>query len=92
MKKLIWILFIVKLNKILIKLHVWFLPLFHLVHFAQRAWVGLGVERSCLVGSDPRQGRSRRSRQTGRVDAWKCGMLWTQGPPIKHLWKYKTQM
>lgn len=61
------------------------LPLFHLVHFAQKEW----VESKRLPGPDPQQGRSRQSRRKGRVDAWKCGKLWTQGLPTKHLQKYK---
>lgn len=70
------------------------LPLFHLVRseFAQNAWVGFGKESRCRAGSDRQQGRSMESRQTGREVAWKCGMLWTQGPPTKHLWECITQI
>lgn len=70
------------------------LPLFHLVRseFVQYLWVRLGAASRCRAGFDHQQGRSRESRQTGREGAWKCGMLWTQGPPTKHLRKCITQI
>lgn len=46
------------------------------------------MESRCLAEADP-QGRSRQSHQIGRVAALKCGMLWTQGLPTKHLGKFK---
>lgn len=51
--------------------------------------MGLGMESRCLAGSDPAQEKSRRPLQTGKGGVSRYGMLWTRGPPTKHLHKQK---
>lgn len=60
------------------------LPPFHLFHL-EDSREGFEVESRSLVGSDPQLDWNKWSHQKGKEGAWKCGMLWTQGPPIEHL-------